>query len=209
MSGPPSCDRLFCTCPLYHGDEDTKKDPVGLICDGDISCRCGRYHDHDITISPVIHPTVEIKKTYIKFAKIVPSAIIPTRGTPRSAGFDLHALETTTITPGAGNIPVRTGIAIVMPNGTYGRIAMRSGLAMKQHLTVSAGVIDNDYTGEIKVLVSSTLGNPEQSYTINAGDRFAQIVIEQINTSESIEIPYNQVQGNEMIKHLGFGSTGI
>lgn len=51
---------------------------------------------------------------------------------------------------------VPTGIAVKLPPGTYGRIAMRSGLALNQHLTISAGVIDRDYTGPIGVLVSST-----------------------------------------------------
>lgn len=92
----------------------------------------------------------------VQFKKIHPDAITPTRGTAYSAGFDLYALEETIIVGGAGNFLVRTGIAVQLPEGTYGRIAMRSGLASKQHLTVSGGVIDIDYSGELAVLVSST-----------------------------------------------------
>ncbi len=92
----------------------------------------------------------------ILFSKLHPDAIIPKRGTNLSAGFDLYALEDTLIVGGAGNILVPTGIAVKLPEGTYGRIVMRSGLALKQNLTVSAGVIDRDYTGPIGVLVSST-----------------------------------------------------
>jgi len=91
----------------------------------------------------------------VLFAKLHPDAIIPTRGTPVSAGFDLYALEDKLIVGGHGNILVPTGIAVKLPPNTYGRIAMRSGLALKQHLTVSAGVIDRDYVGPIGVLVSS------------------------------------------------------
>lgn len=92
----------------------------------------------------------------IYFNKLHPDAIIPKRGTALSAGFDLYAVEDTLIVGGAGNFLVPTGVAVKLPPGTYGRIAMRSGLALNQHLTVSAGVIDRDYTGPIGVLVSST-----------------------------------------------------
>lgn len=93
---------------------------------------------------------------HVCFQKLHQDAIIPVRSTEHSAGFDLFALQDTLIIGGAGNILVPTGIAVNMPDGCYGRIAMRSGLAMKQHLTVSAGVIDVDYTGSVGVLVSST-----------------------------------------------------
>jgi dUTP pyrophosphatase len=92
----------------------------------------------------------------IKFSKLNENAIIPTRGTDDSAGFDLYALEDVLIVGGAGNFLVPTGIAVELPEGTYGQIYMRSGLALKQHLTVTAGVIDRDYTGPIGGLVSST-----------------------------------------------------
>ena len=97
---------------------------------------------------------MELEAVY--FAKLHDDAVIPKRGTEESAGFDLYALEDTLIIGGAGNVLVPTGIAVKLPKGTYGRIAMRSGLALKQHLTVSAGVIDRDYSGPIGLLVSST-----------------------------------------------------
>ena len=92
----------------------------------------------------------------IQFQKLHEDAIIPTRGTQHSAGFDLYALEDTMIVGGGGNVIVPTGIAIQLPSGTYGRIAMRSGLAVKQHLSVTAGVIDIDYTGGVGVVVYCT-----------------------------------------------------
>ncbi len=89
----------------------------------------------------------------IYFRKLYNDSIVPVRATPCAAAFDLYAYEDTIITGGAGNIMVSTGVAVQLPRGTYGRIAMRSGLAAREHLSVSAGVIDRDYTGEIKVLV--------------------------------------------------------
>ena len=94
-----------------------------------------------------------MSENQIQFKKLHIDAIIPSRGTPMSAGFDLYALEDTVIVGGGGNVLVPTGIAVQLPQETYGRIAMRSGLAVKQHLGVSAGVIDIDYTGGIGVVV--------------------------------------------------------
>lgn len=99
----------------------------------------------------------------IQFKKLHDDAIIPTKGTSHAAGYDLYALEETVIIGGAGNVLVPTGIAVQLPEGTYGRIAMRSGHAVKQHLNVSAGVIDQDYTGGLGVVVHCTrLFNPDQ-----------------------------------------------
>jgi dUTP pyrophosphatase len=152
-------------------------------------------------------------ETPVKFCKLHPDAIIPKRATKDSAGFDLYALEGVTIYGCEGNFLVKTGIAVELPEGTYGRIAMRSGLALTKHLTVSAGVIDRDYTGEIGVLVSATrYRDPrclnafsQYRYTINKGERFAQLVIEKIYSGDAIEV---EEISNKEIEHTGFGSTG-
>lgn len=115
------------------------------------------------------------KKININFKKVVPEAKIPTRATANSAGFDLYALESVTVVGGKGNFIVRTGICIKLLPKTYGRIAMRSGLSINQHLAVSAGVIDRDFLAELKVIVFCT--HTEHSYTIKAGERFAQIIL--------------------------------
>jgi len=155
---------------------------------------------------------------YIEFKKLQTGAIIPVRATEDSAGFDLFALEETVITGGCGNVLVPTGIAVNLPRFSYGRIAMRSGLAKNQHLGVSAGVIDYDYTGPIGVLVfaskifATDAGNLFEvprpfSYTIRKGERFAQLVIECIRMSPGREIDYNS-QLAFTATHIGFGSTG-
>lgn len=94
--------------------------------------------------------------TIVQFKKLHPDAIIPTRATDGSVGWDLYALEDSLIVGGAGNVLVPTGIAVQLPFKHYGRVAMRSGLAVKQHLSVSAGVIDLDYSGPLGVVVFSS-----------------------------------------------------
>jgi dUTP pyrophosphatase len=160
----------------------------------------------------------------VQFKKLDPGAIIPTRATTFSAGFDLYALKDMKIVGGAGTYIVPTGIAVQLPLGTYGRIAMRSGLAVNQHLCVSAGVIDVDYIGAIGVVVycaksvavSDRLsisgdGNPEvlnrsHVYTIHKGDRIAQLIIENVSMAPGIEVTQFS---REHAAHLGFGSTGV
>jgi dUTP pyrophosphatase len=77
---------------------------------------------------------------------------LPTRGSSGAVGYDLYSCEDVTIPRGERAL-VGTGVAIVLPVGTYGRVAPRSGLAVKHGINVGAGVIDPDYTGEIKVLL--------------------------------------------------------
>jgi deoxyuridine 5'-triphosphate nucleotidohydrolase len=151
----------------------------------------------------------------VKFKKLHPDAIIPTRGTPTSAGFDLYALEDCTIHGGRGSVIVPTGISISMPVGTYGRIAMRSGLAVKQHLSVSAGVIDVDFKGAIGVITYCTLSTDQNrifighSYTIKKGERFAQVVIEKCCYATGYEVFDDPADAADTsTTHAGFGSTG-
>lgn len=142
----------------------------------------------------------------VQFKKLHADAIIPQRGTPTSAGFDLYALEDRIISHEYGMCLVRTGIAVKLPPGTYGRIAMRSGHTVKHHLAVGAGVIDIDYTGPIGVAVHRVRPDEDGgSYTIKKGERFAQLIVEKISYVEGIEV----VEGDfGLDEHTGFGSTG-
>ena len=83
---------------------------------------------------------------------LTPSATAPTRGSLFAAGYDLYASSACTI-PAKGKALISTGIAIAVPPGTYGRVAPRSGLAVKKFVDVGAGVIDEDYRGEVRVLL--------------------------------------------------------
>jgi dUTP pyrophosphatase len=87
--------------------------------------------------------------------RLTPNAILPARGTPGAAGYDLYSTDGYVVLPGH-RVVVSTGISIRVPDGTYGRIAPRSGLAVKHGLDTLAGVIDPDYTGEVKVVLVNT-----------------------------------------------------
>ena len=102
-------------------------------------------------------------------------AKLPTRGSLSAAGLDLYAAECTTIPAGCNGM-VTTGISISQfPQGCYGRLAARSGMALHRSIVVGAGVIDPDYTGIIKVVLFN-LGKKPLDVTI--GDRIAQLVCE-------------------------------
>ena len=88
----------------------------------------------------------------IKFEKISDFATCPSRNTSTDAGYDLYSTEFCSINPLSRRL-VSTGIKIEIPEGYYGRIAPRSGLAVNKGLDVMAGVIDSGYRGELKVLL--------------------------------------------------------
>ncbi|PLB41465.1 deoxyuridine 5'-triphosphate nucleotidohydrolase [Aspergillus candidus] len=133
--------------------------------------------------------------------KLNDKARAPTRGSAFAAGYDVYSAKETVI-PAKGKALVDTGIAIAVPAGTYGRIAPRSGLASKHFIDTGAGVIDADYRGEVKVLLFNF---SEVDFTVQEGDRVAQLIVERIYTPEVtvVEELEESVRGAG-----GFGSTG-
>ena len=117
--------------------------------------------------------------------KLTSEARILTKGSSQAGGHDLYAQETKII-PAKGQEIIGTGVAIGLPWGTYGRIAPRSGLTVKQYLTVNAGVIDANYTGEVKVVLVN-LGTA--SYKVHEGDKIAQLIVEKIISDKAILVP--------------------
>lgn len=87
---------------------------------------------------------------YVK--KLVAEALLPKKGSKFAAGYDLSACEDAVV-PAEGKAIIKTGLAIKTPPYTYGRVAPRSGLAAKHHIQVGAGVIDEDYRGEVCVVL--------------------------------------------------------
>ncbi|KAH8700641.1 dUTPase-like protein [Talaromyces proteolyticus] len=133
--------------------------------------------------------------------KLVESAKAPTRGSAFAAGYDLYSAKETVI-PAKGKALVDTGLAIAVPEGTYGRVAPRSGLASKYFIDTGAGVIDADYRGEVKVLLFNF---SDVDFTVKEGDRVAQLVLERIYTPEVLVVE----QLEESVRGAGgFGSTG-
>src|SRR5258706_4075347 len=115
-------------------------------------------------------------------------------------GYDLYATDTLQI-PSNDNQLISTGLAMTPPEDTYIRIAARSGLALKKKIQVDAGVIDPDYTREIKVLLSNRSSEPFQ---VNSGDKIAQIILE-----KAVSAPIKMVKYLEPTDRgdKGFGSS--
>lgn len=137
----------------------------------------------------------------LKVKKLVSHAIIPQRSTTGAVGYDLHSSEGYVILPGQRAV-ISTGLSFEFPPGVYGRVAPRSGLAVKHGLNVGAGVVDPDYTGEVKVVL---FNHDKAPFVIKAGYRIAQIICERCECPEIEEVSEVTDTGRGA---GGFGSTG-
>lgn len=134
--------------------------------------------------------------------KLVPGATMPTRASPGSVGYDLYSTETMRIKSRERGI-VSTGIAATIPMGVYGRIAPRSGLTVRHGIQTGAGVIDPDFTGELKVIL---FNHGTETFEIKQGDRVAQLILEKCETPliEEVQEMKETQRGTR-----GFGSSGV
>jgi dUTP pyrophosphatase len=137
----------------------------------------------------------------LEFMRLHPLAKLPARGSLNAAGLDLHSVENLRI-PAHGRASVRTGLSVAVPKGFYGRVAPRSGLAVRHGLDVLAGVIDSDYRGEI---VCALINHGDEPFEVEAGMRIAQLVIESIATLEPV---WSEDLSETERGGRGFGSTG-
>ena len=143
--------------------------------------------------------------TTVKIKKLNENAIIPTRGSNQAAGYDLYACVDTPV-----NIPahctekIPTGLAIEIPDGYFGGIFARSGLATNHGLRPSncCGVVDSDYRGNVIVALHN---DTNEEKLIMPGERIAQLVV----------LPYLPIIFEEVEEltdtergDSGFGSTG-
>lgn len=136
--------------------------------------------------------------------KLHSSAIIPTYAKPGDAGADLYAVEEITLKPGERAL-VKTGIAIALPEGYVGLVHPRSGLALKNGISVvnTPGTIDSGYRGEIGVVLINHDLN--ESFSVKVGDRIAQLVIQKFEVGvfkTTTELPKSERASG------GYGSTG-
>ena len=142
----------------------------------------------------------------LKVKKLRENARIPFRATQGSAGMDLYACIDEPVTlDGGEKAVIPTGIAIELPSPELGAFVFaRSGLAIKHGIGLlnSVGVIDSDYRGEICVGVINQL---KEAYTINPGERIAQLVIMPVSL---IDIEEADELGDTDRGAGGFGSTG-
>lgn len=135
------------------------------------------------------------------FAKLTPLGIAPSLGSEFSAGYDL-ASAYDYVLPARGKVLCATDIAIELPQGCYGRLAPRSGLACKHSIHVGAGVIDPDYRGPVKILLFNL---EDEEYVIKRGERIAQLICEVIKFPDIVEQETLSATGRNQ---SGFGSTG-
>ena len=139
----------------------------------------------------------------LRVMRLDADGILPTRAHPNDAGFDLYASESVEIAPGL-SVTVGTGIALELPSGTEGQIRPRSGLARNHCVTVlnSPGTIDEDYRGEIKIVLINHGATP---FRVEPGLRIAQLVVQRRLPVEVTEV--KTVTGTSRGAR-GFGSTG-
>lgn len=141
----------------------------------------------------------------IKFRKLHPDAIEPAYQTPGSAGLDLHARipHEYFIQPGV-RFTCPTGIAVELPDGFEAQVRPRSGIAIKQGLTVinSPGTIDPDFRGEICVLL---INHGEFAVQIEPGMRIAQMVVAPFVRASLVR---SDVLNSTERGEGGMGSTG-
>ena len=143
----------------------------------------------------------------VKYKKLKDSAIEPTKGSEKAAGYDLYANingnDSITINPGE-TVVIGTGLSFELPDNTFAAIFARSGLSTKSGLAPAnkVGVCDSDYRGEYKVPLHNHSNIPA---TVNHGDRIAQMIVMPFIAVELEEGDLsNTARGSG-----GFGSTGV
>lgn len=142
-------------------------------------------------------------------------AVVPKKANPEDAGFDLCYCPEVQIEASiyAGHrSTLETGISVAIPPGYYGRIAPRSGLAVKEGIDVLAGVVDASYRGEVKVVLLNTNTTQTNStmhhyVSFKPGDRIAQLIIEKIHAAREMEV-VDSLDDTQRGAG-GFGSTGL
>ena len=147
-----------------------------------------------------LHTTfTHMEELELKVVRLNKNARLPTRGSSKSAGYDLYSSVRGEIQPGKA-CAVTTGLSIEVPSGHYGRIAPRSSLALKL-ISVGAGVVDEDYRGEICVVL---FNHSNIIFPIDMKTPIAQLILEKISTPPVKEV--SELSKTERGTG-GFGST--
>ena len=140
----------------------------------------------------------------VKFRKIDPAAILPSYAHPGDAGMDVRSVEDIVVEPGGRKL-VRTGLVMMLPPGYEAQVRPRSGLALKNGVTVlnTPGTIDEGYRGEVGVILANLGAEP---FRVEKGAKIAQIVIAPCTRAEIVET----AEIDETARATGgFGSTGV
>jgi dUTP diphosphatase len=137
----------------------------------------------------------------LRFKQLDERAVLPARGSELAAGLDICSIEDVEIEARSRAI-ARTGLAVAIPPGYYGRVAPRSGLAVKLGLDVLAGVIDSDYRGELCCVL---FNSGDVAITLPAGSKVCQLIVEKIITPRAV---WASDLDQTARGAGGFGSTG-
>jgi dUTP pyrophosphatase len=138
----------------------------------------------------------------MKVKKLYFDATVPQKAHPGDLGYDLFSCGIVTIYPGQTAL-VNTGIAIKFPEGYGGMIRDRSSIATKRQLFTVAGIIDNGYTGEIKIALHN---GSDTIHRIDHGEKIAQLVL--IPTTDFQVEVVDDIESSDGRGKNGFGSTG-
>ena len=134
-----------------------------------------------------------------------PDLALPSYARVGDAGADLVAREGAVLAPGGGRALVPTGIALALPPGTAGFVQPRSGLALRHGVTClnTPGLSDSGYRGELSVLLVNL--DPSHAYTVERGDRVAQLVVQQVE-----HVVFREVDAHDQTERGvgGWGHTG-
>lgn len=140
----------------------------------------------------------------MKIKLVSPNAVVPTYGSKCAAGMDLYSSDTYSIAPGE-TVLVHTGISMEIPDGYFGAIYPRSGLATKRGLRLAncVGVVDSDYRGEVMVALHN---DSTDTQLVELHDRIAQMVIQPYECQQILDV-VNELSDTERGSG-GFGHTG-
>jgi dUTP pyrophosphatase len=141
----------------------------------------------------------------IPVRRLDPALPLPAAQHAGDAGYDLRASEAVVLAPGGGRAAVATGIAVAIPPGWAGLVLPRSGLALRHGVTClnAPGLIDAGYRDEVRVILVNH--DATEPFTIEVGDRIAQLVIQEVAPVEWDEV---EDLGQTARGTGGFGSTG-
>ncbi|XP_075548714.1 deoxyuridine triphosphatase isoform X1 [Dermacentor variabilis] len=193
--------RAFVQCRLFLTDCCSVERIFLSYCKGHKLVRASALLEQSLQFR-IAHSTMSGEFPKLKFVRLTEHARAPTRGSPAAAGFDLYSAYDYQL-PAGGRCVCLTDIQVAVPEGCYGRVAPRSGLAAKHAIDVGAGVVDADYRGNLGVMLFN-LGNTD--FTVARGDRIAQFICERIAYPELVECKsLDETERGEG----GFGSTGL
>ena len=117
---------------------------------------------------------------YLKIKLLTTNATIPTRGSSKAAGLDLYSAESVNIPP-KNRMLIKTDLQIKLPEGHYGRIAPKSGLTIKNNIDIGAGVVDEDFRGNLSIAI---INNSLETFHIKIGMPVAQLICEKISNPQ-------------------------